>query len=170
MPTSKKAKTLHELLLNKLMALHDIELQIVKALPKMAKKAKNPELVKGFEDHLKETQGQVKRLEQAFKVLGVKPKKLKVEAIRGLIDDGAWVMKNVEAGPALDANLIAAAQYVEHYEMAGYGTAITWAKLMQHSKVEELLSQTLAEEKKTDEKLTMVAESKVNREVERGME
>jgi ferritin-like metal-binding protein YciE len=169
MPKSKKATTLHELLLNKLMALYDIELQIVKALPKMVKKAKNPELTNGFEMHLKETEGQVKRLEQCFKLLKIKPKKLKSETIRGLVDDASWVMKNVEAGPALDANLIAAAQYVEHYEIAGYGTAIEWAKLMQHTKVEELLTQTLEEEKMTDEKLSSLAETKVNAEVAMGM-
>jgi ferritin-like metal-binding protein YciE len=169
MPILKKAHTLHELLLNKLMALYDIELQIVKALPKMAKKAKTPELVQGFEEHLKETQGQVKRLEQCFKLLKIKPKKLRSETIRGLVDDTQWVMQNVQAGPALDANLIAAAQYVEHYEIAGYGTAIEWASLMDHTKVAELLNQTLEEEEMADEKLTTIAENQVNSQVEMGM-
>ncbi len=165
MPTSKKASTLHELLVNKLMALYDIETQIVKALPKMAKKAKNADLIKGFEIHLKETTGHVARLEKCFKLLDVKPKKLKSEAIRGLVDDATWVIKNVAAGPALDANLIAAAQYVEHYEIAGYGSALEWAKVLRQSVIEELLNQTLEEEKATDEKLSTLAKKKVNSEV-----
>lgn len=161
----KKANTLHELLLNKLQALYDTEIQLTKALPKLAKKASSEELKQAMEAHVKETQGQVKRLEASFKALKVKPKKLKSEAIRGLVDDAQWVTKNVEKGPALDANLIAAAQYVEHYEIAGYGTAIEWAKLMDHTKVVDLLQETLAEEEATDKKLTALAEKKVNTEV-----
>jgi ferritin-like metal-binding protein YciE len=170
MPLSKKASTLHELLLNKLMVLYDIEKELVKALPKMAKKATNPDLSKGFMTHAKETEGHVKRLEKCFAALDMKPKKLKSEAIRGLVSDASWVMKNVKGGPALDANLIAAAQYVEHYEIAGYGTAIEWAKLMEHTNVEKLLDQTLTEEKATDEKLTSVAKISVNPIVDLGME
>lgn len=152
------------------MVLYDVETQLVKALPKMTKKAKHEDLVKGFEAHAQETEGHVVRLEKAFKLLEMKPKKLKSEAIRGLIDDAKWVMKNVVAGPALDANLIAAAQYVEHYEIAGYGTAIEWAKLMQHTEVEQLLVQTLKEEEATDKKLSTLAEKKINRSVEMGMD
>lgn len=152
------------------MVLYDVETQLVKALPKMAKKAKNPDLIAGFEAHLQETEGQVIRLEKCFKLLEMKPKKLKSEAIRGLVDDAKWVMKNVAAGPALDANLIAAAQYVEHYEIAGYGTAIEWAKLMQHTEVEQLLVQTLKEEEATDKKLSTLAAKRVNRSVELGMD
>lgn len=169
MAASKKAHTLHELLLNKLMALYDIEIQITKALPRLAKKVSNDELRQAFEDHVKETNAQVKRLESCFKALKVKPKKLKSEAIRGLANDAQWVAKNVQKGSALDANLIAAAQYVEHYEIAGYGTAIEWAKMMDHDKVMDLLQQTLAEEEAADKKLTNLAEKHVNNQVEMGM-
>lgn len=116
-----------------------------------------------------ETEAQVKRLEQCFKVLDMKPKKLKSDAIRGLIDDAIWVMKNVEKGPALDANVIAAAQYVEHYEMAGYGTALAWARLMKHAEIEALLEETLKEEKMADETLNQLAEGDINLQVQTGM-
>jgi len=165
----EKAKTLHELLLNKLMALYDIEEQITKALPKMEKKASDPDLKEAFRLHGVETEMHVTRLETCFDLLGVKPKKLKADAIRGLIDDAKWVGDHVEEGPALDANLIAAAQYVEHYEIAGYGTAIAWAKFMNHTDVVNLLQETLAEEEAADKKLTALAESKINRQVEVGM-
>jgi ferritin-like metal-binding protein YciE len=151
------------------MALYDIESEIVKALPKMAKKANDPDFQQALESHLLETEEHVVRLEECFALLDAKPKKLKVDAIRGLVSDATWVTKHVEEGPALDANLIAAAQYVEHYEIAGYGTAAEWAKLMGHTEVADLLEQTLVEEKAADEKLTLLAETKVNSRVEMGM-
>ena len=161
--------TLRDLLVQKVQALYDIETQIIKALPKMAKKAKNSELKSAFEEHLAETEEQASRLEQVFEILGEKPKKLKCEGIRGIIEDGAWVMQNV-TGAALDANLIAAAQYVEHYETAGYGSAATWAELLGEDEIKDLLGQTLEEEKAADEKLTSIGESGVNEAVPSGKE
>jgi len=166
----KKEGTLHGLFLNKLEALYDVELQITKALPKLAKKVTDPDLKEALEHHLQETEVQVQRLEQCFSLLDEKPKKLKGEAIRGMASDATWVLHNVEEGPALDANIIAAAQYVEHYEIAGYGTAAEWARLMKHTEVKELLDQTLEEEKSANDKLTSLAETKINRQVAMGME
>jgi ferritin-like metal-binding protein YciE len=157
-----KADNLKDLLVLKLKALYDVENQIIKALPKMAKKATNKSLKAGFEKHLKETKGQVNRLEKVFKLLGEKPRKTKVEAIRGLVKDGEWVMKNVKPAEALDANLVAAAQYVEHYEMAGYGTASEWASQLGEAEVVNLLEETLEEEKKTDQTLSTLAMSEIN--------
>lgn len=163
MPKSNEM-TMRDLLVQKVQALYDIENEIVKALPKMEKKAEDSKLKTAFRTHLQETQGHVKRLEQAFNILGEKPKKLKCEGIRGIIEDGAWVMQNVPQ-PALDANLIAAAQYVEHYEMAGYGSAAKWAELLGEEDIKDLLGQTLEEEQAADEKLTTIGESGVNEKV-----
>lgn len=168
-PPVKKSKTLRDLLLQKLMALYDVELRIIKALPGMAKKASDPELRAAFTSHLQETYGQVERLEHCFKLLKTKPKKLPAQAIRGLAEDTDWVVKHVAKGPALDANLIAAAQYVEHYEIAGYGTAREWASLMGHADVADLLHQTLSEEVMADETLSDLAEAKINNAVEMGV-
>jgi ferritin-like metal-binding protein YciE len=165
MPLVTKMKTLHELFLTKLMALYDIEDQLVKALPKMVAQATNRDLKEAFASHLEETKMQIERLEECFSLLKEKPKKIKVEAIRGLVKDAQWVIKHVQKGPALDANLIAAAQYVEHYEIAGYGTAAAWADSMEHMEVADLLTATLHEEQAADEKLSALAESKINDEV-----
>lgn len=165
MPKGKqttKKETLHDLLLLKLAALHDIELELVKALPKMAEASTDPDLKNGFKDHLAETKNQVIRIEEAFTALGEKPEKTKVEAIRGLTKDAAWIMKHIKNPEALDAALIASASYVEHYEMAGYRSAIEWARKMGHDEVIELLSKTLDEEKTAEEKLSDLAKSKIN--------
>lgn len=167
---AKKENTLHGLFVMKLNALLDIEQQLVKALPKMAEAASNQELTQAFEMHLEETEKHVERLEECLKGLGEKAKPLKCEAIRGLVEDAQWIIKNVESGPALDAALIAAAQYVEHYEMAGYGTAVEWAKMMAHSDQEALLQETLEEEKSADQKLSTLAMDQINGSVEMGMD
>lgn len=170
--TSKKKKSsrsseygnLHELLILKLQSLYDIEKELVKALPKMAKNATSDELREAFENHLQETEGHVERLEQALRLLEVEPKAEKVAGIRGIAEDGSWVIKNVRDDAARDAALIAAAQYAEHYEMAGYGSAAEWARMMGHVEVEELLNKTLAEEKAANDKLTSLAEGGINAE------
>lgn len=159
---AKKEHTLSDLLLLKMKALYDIEQQLIKALPKMAASATDKELKKGFKEHLTETKAQAKRLEQAFKLLGKKATKTKVEAIRGLIDDATWVMKNVNGSAALDAALIAAAQHVEHYEMAGYITAVAWAQEIGEAEIAQLLYQSLEEEIAADEKLGGLAESRID--------
>ncbi|MDB5194741.1 MAG: hypothetical protein JWN50_755 [Parcubacteria group bacterium] len=154
MKTSPNTETtLRDLLIQKLQALSDIEHELVKALPDMAEAASNPSLKKGFRDHLDETRNHVCRIEDAFALMNEKPKKLKVEAIRGLVKDAKWVMKNVKGTETLDANLIAAARYVEHYEMAGYMGALEWARTLGETKVASLLRATLAEEKKADKTL-----------------
>ncbi len=170
MPKKKKENTLHGLFITKLNVLLDVENQLVKALPKMAKAASSDELRMGLEEHLEETKMQASRLEECLKQVGGKVKPLKSDAIRGLVKDSEWVIKNVEKGPALDAAIIAAAQYVEHYEMAGYGTAAQWAKTMGHEEAENILKEILEEEKSADEKLNMLAVEKINSQVEQGME
>lgn len=151
--TKNDEAPLKSLLIQKLQALYDIESELVKTLPKMATAAKHADLKDGFRNHLAETKEQVKRLEEAFDILGEKPKKLKAEAIRGLAKDGDWVIKNVKGKEALDVNLIAAASYVEHYEMAGYMAALKWAELLGEIEVADLLEATLGEEEMADEKL-----------------
>lgn len=173
MPKKVKNKTNHQdtlnsLLHNKLKALYDIETQLVKALPAMAKNATDLDLKEGFKDHLEQTKGHVKRLEDCFKILGQKPQKLACDGIRGIISDAEWVIKNVEGDAPLDANLIAAAQYAEHYEMAGYGSAIEWAKRLNRDDVADLLERTFDEEKETSDKLTELAEGKIDERVTSG--
>jgi len=172
-PRSKTEQyaTLHELLILKLRVLHDVETQLTKALPKMAKAATDTKLKEAFTLHLEETQQQVERIEQALELAGDSAKKKeKSEAIRGLIEDAEWCIKNIKDEAARDAALLASAQYVEHYEIAGYGTARAWSELMGHSEIVSLLEETLAEEELTDTKLTDLAESTINEKVEMGHE
>jgi ferritin-like metal-binding protein YciE len=152
--------TLRDTFLNELADLYDAEKQLTKALPKMAKAAKNAELKEGLEQHLKETEGHVNRLEQIFETFGKSAKGKKCKAMKGLIDEGEDLIGD-EAG---DAALICAAQKVEHYEIAAYGSLKTWAKHLEQEEVANLLEQTLDEEKGADDKLTSVAESTVNAE------
>ncbi len=165
----EKYETLHDLLILKLRSLHDIEREIVKALPKMAKAATDEKLREAFAAHLEESRAQVERLEDALRILNAPVGKSRVEAIRGLVADTDWVVKSVKNPQARDAILIAAAQYVEHYEIAGYGTARAWSDLMDHREVSELLQETLDEESAANEKLTKLAESVINTRVESGM-
>jgi len=151
-----KNMQLRDLFIQKINALYDIENVLVKALPKMAKAASNEELKMGFTSHLEETQNHVKRLEQICQILDVAPKKLKAEGIRGIVADGEWVIDHIEPENALDASLARAAQYAEHYEMAGYMAAISWADMLEETEISNLLQETLAEEKAADEKLDMV--------------
>lgn len=157
-------ETLHDLLVLKLQALYDAEQEIVMALPEMIKKASSSALRTTLELHLDETKEQVGRLEKALNLLEVPPKKMKSEAIAGLVKDAEWVLKNVSDAAARDAAIIAAAQYVEHYEIAGYGVACEWSDLMHHDEVSELLKKTLAEEVNADKKLTDLAEGGINAE------
>jgi ferritin-like metal-binding protein YciE len=157
-----KLESLHDLFALKIMALLDIESEIVKALPKMAKAASDPDLKQSFSDHLEETKGHVERLEAVFGELDLKPKKTKCEAIRGLVEDTEWLIKEKPTRAALDAGLIASARYVEHYEMAGYLSAVVWAKLLGYGEAAKLLQATLEEEKAADEKLAAAAEESIN--------
>ena len=135
--------TLEDLFVSELKDLYSAEKQLVKALPKMAKAASSTKLRKGFEEHLKQTEKQVERLEQIFDEMEVKPRGPKCEAMEGLIEEGKRVMKEDAEPAVMDAALIAAAQRVEHYEMAGYGTVRTFANMLGMKNAERLLQQTL---------------------------
>jgi ferritin-like metal-binding protein YciE len=152
---SGRGKNLEGLLITKLSVLLDIEKELIKALPKLAKAATDKDLSQGFKMHLEETKGHAKRVEEALRHLGAKPERgMSSAGIRGIVEDGAWVIKNVKPKEARDANLIAAASYAEHYEMAGYVAAREWAKLLGHTRVAELLDQNLQEEVAADKKMS----------------
>jgi len=157
---------LKKLYVDELKDLYNAEKQLVNALPKMAKAATSSELRAGFEEHLEQTKGQVTRLEQIFEQLREDPKGKKCKGMEGLIEEGAEVIEEHEGG-VLDAALIGAAQRVEHYEIAGYGTVIAFAEELGESDHVELLNATLAEEKQTDEKLSTLAED-VNAQANQG--
>jgi len=161
-----KLESLQDLLVDQLKDLYSAENQLVKALPKMAKAATSEELRSGFEQHLEETKNQVSRLEQICEELGVTPKGKKCAAMEGLIQEGKELMEEDAEPAVMDAGLIAAAQKVEHYEMASYGTARTWAQQLGLEEAATLLEETYEEEKATDEKLTQLAEQGVNEEAE----
>ena len=148
---------LRELYIDELKDLYSAENQLVKALPKMAKAAAAAELRQGFEKHLKQTQGQVQRLEKIFQALGESPKGKKCKGMEGLIEEGSEAMEEDYEGSVMDAALIGAAQRVEHYEIAGYGTVRSMAETLGEDDHVSLLEQTLEEEKETDQKLTEIA-------------
>jgi ferritin-like metal-binding protein YciE len=160
---TKDIKTMNDLFLHTLQDIYYAEQQIVKNLPEMVKKASDPQLKSGFETHLRETETHVMRLEQVFQKLGVKAKAVDCPAIDGILKEAKEVVGEVDDKSVLDAALIAAAQAVEHYEMARYGTLISWAQQIGRQDVVSLLQATLEEEKATDKKLTSMAEAKVNR-------
>ena len=163
MATKKQTyDSLHDLLILKLSSLHYVEKELVKALPKMAKAASDPDLREAFTNHLRETEGQVTRIEEALSSLGEKTQKVPVAAIDGLIEDAQWCVDHVKTPEALDAALIAAAQSVENYEIAGYGTAQMWAEILQHTKAADLLSQTLEEEENASDTLIELADGGIN--------
>jgi len=149
---------LKELYIDELKDLYNAENQLVKALPKMAKAASSEELSQGFEEHLEQTRGHVQRLEKIFKSLGESPKGKKCKGMEGLVAEGAEVMEEDFEDSVMDAALIGAAQRVEHYEIAAYGTVCAFAEELGESEQASLLNETLEEEKETDEKLTKLAE------------
>jgi ferritin-like metal-binding protein YciE len=155
-------KTLDDLFLDTLKDIYYAERQIVKTLPKMAKAAQSPELKAGFEKHLDESQGHVERLEQVFELLGKPARGKTCDAILGIIEEGKTIMDEFKGTVALDAGLISAAQAVEHYEIARYGTLKTWAQQLGLSEAVSLLDATLKEEIATDQKLTQVATADAN--------
>ena len=156
------AKSLNELFVEELRDMYDGENRLTKALPKMAKAAEHPELQAAFTSHLKETQAQIKRLEQVFRAVGEPPRGKKCDGIIGIVEEGKHAMEELD-GAVLDAALIAGAQKVEHYEIASYGTLAYFAGLLGNDEAKELLGQTLDEEKAADRKLNDIAKSKVNR-------
>jgi len=156
-------KTLDDIYVHQLQDIYYAEQQITKALPKMISKATDPKLKQGFETHLNETQGQIKRLEQVFEMHGLKPKAVDCPAIDGIIKEANETAGEIGDKEVLDAALLASAQAVEHYEITRYGTLIAWAKQLGRDDCAKVLQQTLDEEKATDQKLTAMAESKINR-------
>jgi ferritin-like metal-binding protein YciE len=150
---------LKHLYVEELKDLYSAENQMVKALPKMINAATSEDLRTGFEEHLEQTKGHVSRLEEIFKALEESPKGKKCKGMEGLIKEGGEMIEEDLAPEELDAGLISAAQRVEHYEIAGYGCVSTYAKLLGEDEAASLLRETLEEEKKTDEKLTQLAES-----------
>lgn len=155
-------KTMDDLFYALLQDVYFTEKQLLKALPKMAKKASNEELKTAFTDHRDQTQGQIERLEQAFEMIGKKAKGKKCDAILGIIAEGEEVIEEADDDDVLDAGLLAAAQAAEHYEISRYGTLCAWAKQLGKPQIARLLHVTLEEEKETDELLTKIAESSVN--------
>ena len=162
----KGPKQLDELFHDTLKDIYFAEKKLVSALPKMAKAAQSPDLKAAFAKHAKETEGQVKRLEQVFKIIDEKAQGKKCHAIIGLTEEGDEVAKEYKGSPALDAGLLAAAQAVEHYEISRYGTLSAWANELGLQEAVRLLEQTLNEEKNTDKALTQLAESAVNQQAE----
>ena len=160
---SEDIATMKDLFLHSLQDIYYAEHQIEKALPDMIKKASDAELKKGFQIHLRQTKGQIKRLDQAFKKLREKPKGTKCPAIAGIINEANEIASDVSDKVVLNAALIAAAKAVEHYEITRYGTLAAWAKQLGRPDCARILHGILDEEKRTDEKLTQLAESKVNR-------
>jgi ferritin-like metal-binding protein YciE len=158
-----KTKTLDDLFQDTLKDIYYAEKKILKALPKMAKGATNAKLKKGFEKHLAQTEGQVTRLEEVFKIIGQPARGKKCEAIEGILEEGNTILKEYKGTPALDAGLISAAQAVEHYEITRYGTLKRWAETLGMKNAARLLNQSLQEESQTDEQLNMIAED-ANRE------
>jgi ferritin-like metal-binding protein YciE len=151
-----------ELFENSLKDIYWAEKALTKALPKMAKNATSPELVEAIETHLEETEAQVEKVEQVFELLEKKPVAKKCEAMAGLIKEGEEIMKDTEKGPQRDAGIIGAAQKVEHYEIASYGTLRTFAQTLGMEDAAAILEEILEEEKNTDQILTSVAESTIN--------
>lgn len=155
-------KTLENLFEDTLRDIYYAERQILKTLPKMAKAANSEKLAAGFQHHHEETEAHVERLEQVFDMLGKRPRGKTCDAILGIIDEGKEIMDEYKGTVALDAGLAAAAQAVEHYEIARYGTLITWAKQLGMTDAARLFELTLAEEKATDEELSQLAETEAN--------
>jgi len=161
-------ESLDDLLQDELKDIYDAEKQITKALPKMAKKASSEELRQAFEEHLRQTEQQIERLEQVFEQLEIPARGKPCEGMKGIIREGQDMISDAEDDATRDALMIAAAQKVEHYEIASYGSARTWATMLGKNEVASLLEETLEEEKETDQKLTGIAESMVNQEAARG--
>ena len=157
-------KSLEDLFVNLLKDIYYAEKQILKALPKMAKKADSDDLRQAFEHHLEETRGQVERLEQVFALCDLKPTAKTCAAIKGILEEGEEDMKEAKDADVLDAGMIADAQAVEHYEIARYGTMVAWAKQLGMNDAASLLEETLEQEHNADRTLTEIAEGSLNRE------
>jgi len=158
--------SLQDLFVEQLQDLYDAEQQLTEALPKMAKAASNPQLQQAFTSHLKETQGHVDRLAQVFQIIGKKATRKTCKAMKGLVEEGSEAIKEDAVPEVKDAALISAGNRVEHYEIAGYGTVRTFAEELGFTDAARLLQQTLNEEVAADQKLTQIAERRVNRQAQ----
>ena len=161
------AKTMQDLFVHSLSDIYSAEKQLTKALPKMARAASDPKLAEIFTSHLEETQGQIERIDQVVDQCQLKLRRMKCAAMEGLIEEGDEIIGEIAKGPVLDAALIEAAQKVEHYEIASYGTLLAFAKNLGLKDAIPLLKDTLAEEKGADQKLTTLAESSANQQATR---
>jgi ferritin-like metal-binding protein YciE len=157
-----KLDSLQDLFIAELQDLYDAEKRLVKALPGMAKKSSNAELQNAIREHLEQTRNQVTRLEDVFEGLGLKAKGQKCKGMTGIIEEGEDMAEKDGEPAAIDAGIIASAQRVEHYEIAGYGSVCSYAETLGHTRAHQLLSETLQEEKEADRKLTALAEQIVN--------
>lgn len=157
-----KIRDLHSLFVDELKDAYDFEHQLLEALPKMAESAHDKELQKGFREHLKQTRGQVARLEKVFSGLGEKPRRKTCKGMKGLIREGHQFVKARGNEAAVDAALVGAAQRVEHYEMAAYGTLRAFAQTLGHTREAKILQEILDQETRTDERLSELAESRIN--------
>ena len=155
-------QTLEELFVKELSDIYSAEKQLVQALPKMAKKASFPELKQAFEMHLEQTKGHVERLDKVFETIDAKPKRIKCKGMEGLVEEGKELLTEKGDPATIDAGLIAAAQRVEHYEIAAYGTARTYAETLGRDDAAKLLQETLDEESEANEKLTVIAVNQIN--------
>jgi ferritin-like metal-binding protein YciE len=160
----KSEKNLHDGFLDEIRDTYDCERQLTRALPKMAKAATGSKLRNALNNHLKETQAQVERLEHVFDLLEERPRGKHCKGIAGIIEEGSDLIEEGFDEPAMDAALIGAAQRAEHYEIAAYGTLVAWAVQLGHMEVADLLRETLEEEKGADEQLTIIARDQVNEE------
>jgi ferritin-like metal-binding protein YciE len=160
--TMEKIESLEDLFIHELKDVYNAEKQLVKALPKVARKASSPELKEAIEEHLQQTEEHVNRLEEIFEMLDQPAKSVKCKGMEGILEEGEESMKMKGTSETLDAAIIMAAQKVEHYEIASYGSLATWADLMGRKDIKRLLGQTLEEEEETDQKLTELAESGIN--------
>jgi ferritin-like metal-binding protein YciE len=163
---ASKMSTLEDLFMDLLKDLYSAEKQLVKALPKMAKNAQSPDLQRAFQEHLRQTEGQVERIERIVSEMDGSPRGKKCVGMEGLIEEGNELLKEDVEPDVLDAGLIAAAQKVEHYEIASYGTARAWAQRLGYDQAARLLQETLEEESMANEKLNRIAESHVNMEAQ----
>lgn len=153
--------TIEKLFIEELKDLHSAEKQITKTLPKLIEAATSPDLKKAFQHHLRETEGQIERLDQAFEMLGTRPKDKTCDGMKGILAEGSEMLHETKEGDVRDVALIAAAQRVEHYEIAAYGSVRSYAEQLNKAEIAGLLQQTLEEEKAADKKLTEISE-KVN--------
>lgn len=156
-------KHLHELLVDELRHMLSAEKQLKKGLEKMAKAARNEKLKEAFQEHQQQTEGHIEKIKEVFQELGMSSRARKCVAIEGLIKEAEEIADDFEGSEALDAALIAAAQRIEHYEIASYGCMVTYADLMEHEQTKKLLGEILNEEKETDEKLTQIAMGSANK-------